>query len=626
MTRISPRRFVPLAFLASGVLVLAEWVLQYYRPGAVAVLVYLHVAVFGPVLASGFWALVTELFDPYSARKSIARIGTGGTAGGLVGGLVTGSVGIAGTVAAVLPLLGILHLACWCLTVAVGRSRPRPQSPARSREIGIGSVFEIIRWTPHLQSAAGLVLLSAASAVFLDFVFKAEAAKRYGEPGQLVTFFAGFYTAAALLTFLCQIFVANLSIERLGLGRTAGTLPMAVTSGLLAMVSLPGLLSGALVRGAEIALRRSLFRSAYELFFTPVRDADRRRTKLLIDVGAERLGDASGGLLLALLLGLGSRYSRNLVLLSGASLAAGALYLAFRLQRSYVSTLAARLMSGAVRIPASEQSRATHMTLFQSLLEIPTTAAAPLPARAQPSRRLATDADGLRESLESGDEDRVAKALTRPGAANPALVPVLIRLLAWDRIAPLAGSVLVRIGAPACPQLGATLADRDEDFVIRRRIPGLLAHEARQSNADALLAGIDDPRFEVRYRVALALRRIQRRSPEIQLDRDRLVEWIVRELSTDRLAWQSRRLLDENREEENEDQQAEPVGEGASRSLRHVFNVLMLVLPADTLMAALTAVRSGDARLRGTAMEYLESVVPGEIWEKLWPRLEEQIR
>ena len=57
-------------------------------------------------------------------------------------------------------------------------------------------------------------------------------------------------------------------------------------------------------------LRGSVFRSAYELFYTAVAPAEKRAVKSLIDVGVERLGDAVGAGAVSLLLVLApGRYS-----------------------------------------------------------------------------------------------------------------------------------------------------------------------------------------------------------------------------------------------------------------------------------------------------------------------------
>src|SRR4029453_15771454 len=63
VTRLSPARFVPWAFSASGVLLLVEWLLTTTAPAVAAVLVYLHISGLGPILGSGFWLITTERFD-----------------------------------------------------------------------------------------------------------------------------------------------------------------------------------------------------------------------------------------------------------------------------------------------------------------------------------------------------------------------------------------------------------------------------------------------------------------------------------------------------------------------------------------------------------------------------------
>ena len=61
----------------------------------------------------------------------------------------------------------------------------------------------------------------------------------------------------------------------------------------------------------------------------------------------------------------------------------------------------------------------------------------------------------------------------------------------------------------------------------------------------------------------------------------------------------------------------------ANQSLAHVFTVLSLVLPAEPLQIALRGLHADDTHLRGTALEYLESILPPMIREPLWPFLED---
>ena len=57
--------------------------------------------------------------------------------------------------------------------------------------------------------------------------------------------------------------------------------------------------------------------------------------------------------------------------------------------------------------------------------------------------------------------------------------------------------------------------------------------------------------------------------------------------------------------------------------MEHVFTLLRLVLPKEPLTVAYRGLHTDDESLRGTALEYLESVLPSEIRESLWPFLED---
>jgi hypothetical protein len=60
----------------------------------------------------------------------------------------------------------------------------------------------------------------------------------------------------------------------------------------------------------------------------------------------------------------------------------------------------------------------------------------------------------------------------------------------------------------------------------------------------------------------------------------------------------------------------------SNKSLEHVFTLLSLVMEPEPLRVALRGLHTGDPILRGTALEYLESVLPVAVREKLWPFLE----
>ena len=135
LARRSPFHVMPAAAAVSALLLALEWVLSLYVPVVAAIVVYLHVATFGGALISGFWSLVNERFDPYTARQVVGRIGTGAAAGGVVGGLLAFGASRALSVPEALLLLSLLHgLAAWSLLRARGSERPAGVPRERIRE------------------------------------------------------------------------------------------------------------------------------------------------------------------------------------------------------------------------------------------------------------------------------------------------------------------------------------------------------------------------------------------------------------------------------------------------------------------------------------------------------------
>jgi hypothetical protein len=98
-------------------------------------------------------------------------------------------------------------------------------------------------------------------------------------------------------------------------------------------------------------LRNSIFRSAYELLFTPVPPAGQRATKLLVDAGATRLGDMAGAALIQVLLLLAGAWAGGLALVATIGTALVTLIVARRLHRGYTAALARSLTAPADRLP-----------------------------------------------------------------------------------------------------------------------------------------------------------------------------------------------------------------------------------------------------------------------------------
>jgi len=220
--------------------------------------------------------------------------------------------------------------------------------------------------------------------------------------------------------------------------------------------------------------------------------------------------------------------------------------------------------------------------------------------------------------LRSRDATRVRAAL----ASEPlprALVSQAVALLAWDEVAAAALDALRDVAAENSGQLLDHLLDPSEEFAVRRRIPILLARCPTQRVVDGLGRALADRRFEVRYRVGRALRRLVEGDAALAVDRSAILRAILREAEVQHGVWESHRLLDTIGDEP--DDMGTVVRERSNRSLEHVFNLLALVLPREPILVAYRGLHTDDTSLRRTALEYLESALPAEVRTRLWPFL-----
>jgi AAA family ATP:ADP antiporter len=640
--RLDPARVVPQGFALSAMLTLGEWSLVGEYRGAVAIIMYLHFTGLGALLISGFWSVVSERFDPRTAKRQIARIAVGGTVGGLLGGIMAERGAALLGIEALFPMLALLHVLAAVFTSRMGRTIVSPALTAEFTKDPEASTsgLQVLRRSPYLTTIGSLVLLTAVAEGLLDLSFKAWAS--YDVQGEdLLRLFAVFYTATALITVLVQTLATKKLLQRLGLAVSAAGLPTVVALGAGGVVLFPGLITIMLARGSESVMRNSLYRSAYELLFNPVNALDRRIIKPILDVGFVRTGDLAAGALAQIVVFLSADDARGLpIYVLTFILAVAAMGVARRLHRGYLKTLEKSLVVRGSYLEEDGSSSVAQTAIMQTLGAIDLTQFRETTSDDRPSESADADDKSAEvtshavpldpvlmraHELRSRDRMRVTRALTE-SPLTLELVPLVVPLLAWDEVARAAMKALRPLADRATGLFTDYLIDPDSDFSIRRRLPLVLTETTTQRAADGLLAGLEDRRFEVRYRCGRVLSRMHARDGSLRVDRAHVLVLIDREVAVDRGVWESRRLLDATEDEDKSPILDEALRDRADRSLEHVFTMLSLILPAEPLRVAFRGIFTDDALLRGTALEYLESALPVDLRHKLWPFLEKPIR
>jgi hypothetical protein len=595
LARFGPARLVPVVFGLSGLLFLIEWALIGRQPRVASVLVYVHASVLGAIAISAFWSLLNERFDPHSAKPLMARVAAAAAFGGLAGGVGAERVAALLSQRALLLFLGLAGVICVGGALAIGRDMPTRRSPSPKPEDQRSGWTEI-RQTPLLRDLALVVALAAALAALVDYVLKAEAVATFGRGEPLVRFFGLFYAATGLAAFLLQAALGRVVLARLGLGGSVASHPIVVGAAGVLGLFLPSPWRGILPRSLDVALRASVFRAGYELFYTPLPDVTKRSAKSVIDVATDCLGKGAGAALILILTRVSPVYSIAAVHVAGVLAAAAELVVARRLRAGYVSALEGGLRRQGPDFERAAQYSLSNFTVVESMAGLDRTSVLRALGEVAGSKGAAPSHDPVIAAiveLRSGDLSRARSAMNGL-PADPLVIGALIPLLEQRALLRDAVAALAAFGLRAAGQLVDALLSPATPDIVRRRIPLALKSCASTLARDGLLRGLDDLDFDVRLRCGRALLALTDGHPELTVSPQSALNAVERALTID--------------------------GD-AGRAREHVFNLLALGLDREPVQIAALAFESHDPYLRGTALEYLETVLSPRLFAALAPRL-----
>jgi ATP:ADP antiporter, AAA family len=653
LVKHSPTRVVPIGFELSAVALMAEWALSFMAPRLAAVAVYLHTSVFGAAMISAFWSLITETFDPHTGKRAVTWITGGGTLGGVLGGLVAWRASALVAVPTMLPLLAALNVLCLWGTLRLLSTAAAPVAEGNAADVSLTpslAPLRVLRDAPYLRNLAWVVALGAATSGILDYVFSAEAVKVYAHGPALLSFFARFWLVVGVLSFALQTLLGRFALEKLGLAVTIGLLPGVVMLGGAVGLAVPGLWSTAILRGAEATHRNSLFRSAYELLYTPLSEQKRRSTKTLIDVGFDRAGTVAASAVAMVTLVLRPAAAEMILLLVAMGCAFLGLARSGPLHKGYVASLEESLRKAAEDMAPAAPAAVTRTTMekaelhdkiVEQLQELPPTRelaaiasgdAVLAPKVPEGDVRTAVESGGSVDplaqavlDLRSGNAQRVRRVLSAETPMAAPLVSFAILLLGDREFHFDAIGALRKVAPQVTGQLVDALCDAAVDFDIRRRVPRVLSECSTQTAVEGLLRGAEGERFEVRYACGRALLKVTGGDSGIVVAPERVIALVKREVKLSKEIWESQAASQIDEEEyETPALFDRLVRDRIDRSLEHVFNILALQLDRESVQIAFNALHEEDSAVRGTALEYLETVLPDEIRDAVWPYLGEQ--
>jgi prepilin signal peptidase PulO-like enzyme (type II secretory pathway) len=584
LTRYGPAQMAPVLLATSAVLFMVEWALLGW-PRVASVLLYVHSSVLGAIAISAFWSLMNERFDPHSAKALIAKTAGAATLGGLLGGIGAERVAAMLPQGALLLVLAALGLLATSGVMAIARGAGGAvRSDAASEEAP--KAWAELRRIPLLRDLALVTVLSAVVASLADYFLKAEAVAWLGKGEPLVRFFGIYYAATGASAFLLQAVLGRFALARLGLGGSVASHPVIVgTAGLLGFI-VPAPWRGIVPRGLDVTVRNSVVRAGYELLYTPLPPWAKRSAKSLIDVTGDSVGKAAGAGLVLLMAGLGPVHSLMAVNIAIVVASAAEFVVARRLRSGYVAELKGGLRRHDTDVEDAAQRSLSDFTMMRSFAGLD--ASVLQQAIAEPAPDPVTAAYA---ALRSGNSARIRAALTTL-PRDPALIGALVPLLANRQMLRQTVAALASFGPRAAGEMASALLDSDTPEVVRRRLPMALEFCDSPLARDGLTAALAAEPLEVRARAARALLALTERYPALAV------------FPAAAIAAAERQLRD---------------GENSRQERDFVFNLLALAFEREPMQIAARAFDSTDPWVRGTSLEYLETVLPPGLWAALRP-------
>jgi len=595
LTRLGPARVVPVLFASNAALFVVEWLLLEPRPRVATTLLYVHTSVLGAIAISSYWSLLNERFDPHSAKPMMARVAAAATFGGFVGGVSVERIVAVFPLKTLLPLLGLIGgiSVAGALVVRIGVPSRRASATGEPGPVGLLQQFRDQRL---LRDLALVVALAAIVAALAEYLLKAQAVAYFGQGPPLVRFFGLFYAFTGLGTVVVQALLGRVALTRLGLGGSVATHPAMVgMAGLLAFV-LPSPWRGIFPRVFDVVVRNSMFRAGYELLYTPLAEATKRSAKSFIDVAFDCAGKGIGAGLILVLVALVPSNPTAAVSLAIAVAAASEFQIARRLRGGYVSALEGGLRRQDDHLEQAVEYSMADFTVATSIAGLDRLAVLQAVGSAGTTRQTTLPDDPVVAAIaefRSGDLLRIRAALRDP-PQDPLIIGALVQLLARDGLVRTASHALVAFGARAAGEMVSALLDPDTSEVVRRRLPLALKSCPSPIARDGLLIALATSGFDVRLRCGRALLALTDAHPELSTAFPDALSLVAREVGSS----------------------------GEPHLVReHIFNLLALALDREPVRIAARAFTTDDAYVRGTALEYLETVLPPPIFAVLWPIL-----
>ncbi len=298
------------------------------------------------------WLLLGAAFDVGQAKRLFGLVGAGAVLGAVLGALVArivaGALGARALVIAAAVSFALGFLPTLLLERKAHATAATLEDAARAtKPNGLAREMSEVWADAYLRKVGAFLLAGTVTVAIADYLFKSTVAAQVSKD-ELGTTFASVALVMNGLALVVQVGLTSYLLRALGVKRALLVLPLLIVFASAGMFATAGLLAAFVLRATDGSLRHSLHKTTTELLFLPLAEEARRRAKPVIDLVAQRGGQAFAATFVLLLVELGGGGR----LLAAATLGFALVWvlLATYIGAPYVDAFRKRLKKGSIDI------------------------------------------------------------------------------------------------------------------------------------------------------------------------------------------------------------------------------------------------------------------------------------
>lgn len=351
LARHGDRRWLWLATAALSGWAFFEWVAVGWGGRLVYPLIWISTQVLVFVSFTLMWNAAGSACDTRQAKRLFSFFATAGVAGGIMGNLVVGPLAVLFGTENLLLVQALLLLGS---TFILLRSRRflTAGDPGQTAKEELTRAVAAVRSNTLLKLVAVVMFASSILFFLVMFPFSEEVAGAFETEEAMAGFLGLFSSVATAATFIFSLLVTNRLFSRFGLVLTLLIVPVTYALGFAVWLVSFGLVTAAVVRGAQWVAVNAIEGSGSSAMFNVLRRRDRGPVMSLMTAIPAQLGTVAAGLILLAseTLNTQAQFAIGLVL-SISSVAAVA-----AMRPAYVKAVIAAVRRGFVSIFDAPQS------------------------------------------------------------------------------------------------------------------------------------------------------------------------------------------------------------------------------------------------------------------------------